>query len=220
VRIATDNGSVGPVREQNWAVRRVAHHLLDLIFPHQTLEGGPAVQSAGLSAEAWSRITFLDDPVCDGCGSPFEFEAGPGVRCPACEAKPRAFARARAACLYDENSRARSCSSNMLTGRILAHSSPGGWPGRRGTCWPRPTALAPVPLHPTRLFRRKYNQAAEIARPLSRLAGLTYLPDALVRRRATETQGASRAPAGGAMWPRPSKSPPARPAWWPDGRSC
>ena len=75
---------------------------LDLILPPQALDGGEAPQSAGLSVEAWSRITFLDDPVCDGCGAPFEFQTG--ARCAACEAEPRAFARARAACLYDDNS--------------------------------------------------------------------------------------------------------------------
>ena len=46
-----------------------------------------------------------------------------------------------------------------------------------------------MPLHPTRLLGRRYNQAAEIARPLSRLSGVAYLPDALVRVRATQTQG-------------------------------
>jgi predicted amidophosphoribosyltransferase len=40
-----------------------------------------------------------------------------------------------------------------------------------------------------RLMKRRYNQAAEIARPLSRLSGVRYLPDALVRRRATDSQG-------------------------------
>ncbi|MGZ3403522.1 MAG: ComF family protein, partial [Phenylobacterium sp.] len=49
--------------------------------------------------------------------------------------------------------------------------------------------IAPVPLHPSRLLSRRYNQAAEIARSLSRLTGVPYLPDALVRRRATYTQG-------------------------------
>jgi ComF family protein len=50
-------------------------------------------------------------------------------------------------------------------------------------------AIIPVPLHRLRLLRRRYNQAAEIARPLARMSGLDYLPDALVRRRATASQG-------------------------------
>jgi ComF family protein len=48
--------------------------------------------------------------------------------------------------------------------------------------------VAPVPLHPARLFKRRYNQAAELARPLARQHGLAYLPDVLVRRRQTGSQ--------------------------------
>ena len=42
---------------------------LDLIFPPQSLDGGAAM-AGGLSPEGWSRIHFLDGPVCDGCGQP------------------------------------------------------------------------------------------------------------------------------------------------------
>jgi ComF family protein len=45
-----------------------------------------------------------------------------------------------------------------------------------------------VPLHASRLFRRRYNQAAEIARPLARLWSTDYLADTLVRRRDTGAQ--------------------------------
>ncbi len=61
--------------------------------------------ASGYSADAWSRIQFIDEPVCDGCGTPFEFHLGDGARCAACMARPRAFDAARAACLYDETSR-------------------------------------------------------------------------------------------------------------------
>jgi len=49
-------------------VRAARRSALDAIFPPQALDGGAAPQSAGYSAQAWSRIVFLDDPVCDGCG--------------------------------------------------------------------------------------------------------------------------------------------------------
>ena len=54
-------------------------------------------------------------------------------------------------------------------------------------------ALVPVPLHRWRLLGRRFNQAAEIARPLARLSGLEYLPDALQRRVATVSQGGKSA---------------------------
>lgn len=162
---------------------------LDLVFPPQALDGGPAPLSAGFTAEAWSRITFLDDPLCDGCGTPFEYDPGPSVRCPACTARPRTFGRARAACLYDDASRGVILQLKHADRLDLAPLF-ARWLSRAARdLLAEADAVVPVPLHPLRLLRRRYNQAAEIARPLARQWGLDYLPDALVRRRATETQG-------------------------------
>src|SRR3546814_12098692 len=49
--------------------------------------------------------------------------------------------------------------------------------------------VAPVPLHWRRLLVRRYNQAALLAWPLARLAGVPAVPDLLLRRRATPSQG-------------------------------
>lgn len=43
------------------------------------------------------------------------------------------------------------------------------------------TILVPVPVHWTRILKRRYNQAAELSRALSRQSGLDHCPDALVR---------------------------------------
>jgi len=54
--------------------------------------------------------------------------------------------------------------------------------------------LVPVPLHRWRLWRRRFNQAMLLARPIADAAGLPLVPQALVRTRATRTQvGLSRA---------------------------
>jgi len=165
---------------------------LDLVFPPQSLDGAPA-QAGGLSPETWARIHFLDGPVCDGCGAPFEYDQGQGpngerARCAGCMARPRAFQSARAACLYDEASRdpilKLKHADRLDLAPLLAR-----WISRSAReLLAEADALVPVPLHRARLFRRRYNQAAEIARPLAALSGLAYLPDALVRRRATESQ--------------------------------
>lgn len=48
--------------------------------------------------------------------------------------------------------------------------------------------LLPMPLHPTRLAHRGFNQAAEIARRLSPLVGIPWLPEACQRVRDTPSQ--------------------------------
>ena len=48
--------------------------------------------------------------------------------------------------------------------------------------------VVPVPLHWTRLFRRRYNQSALLSTHVAKLAGLPHIPDALRRLRRTEVQ--------------------------------
>jgi ComF family protein len=158
----------------------------DLVFPHHALDGSGRTFTAGLPAEAWSKIRFIAEPLCDGCGIPFEFETG--ERCAACLAQPRAFARARAACLYDDASRdlilkfkhADRTDLARLFSRWIARSA--------ADLLAEADAVAPVPMHPARLLARRYNQAAEMARPLARAHRLAYLPDALIRARDTDSQ--------------------------------
>lgn len=182
---------------------------LDMIFPREDLE--PTVGTHGLTAEAWTRIHFLDGPVCDGCGSPFDYDPGPGARCAACMARPRAFDAARAACLYDETSRDPILKLKHADRTDLAPMF-ARWLSRAAAdLLAEAEAIAPVPLHPLRLLKRRYNQAAEVARPLAKLSGAAYLPDALVRRRATDSQGGKsgahrrRNVAGAFVVPEPRK---------------
>ena len=165
--------------------------IADLLFPPLCIAcREPLGQGQGFCASCWSKITFLDGPMCECCGLPFGVDPGPGARCAVCLAKPPSFDRARAILAYDESSR----------GPILAlkHADrlelvPGfvQWLARTGKDLIEECDLmVPVPLHRTRLWRRRYNQAAELARALGRRSGKAVAVQALVRARATESQGA------------------------------
>jgi ComF family protein len=164
----------------------------DVVLPPLALDGGAKsarVQSGGLSAEAWGKIVFLEAPVCDGCGGPLEYDLGEASRCPACLARRRAFDRARAAVLYDDHSRELILQLKHADRTDLARLF-AGWLARAGRdLFEDADAVVPVPLHPLRLLSRRFNQAAEIARPLARTTGLAYLPDAVIRKRRTPSQG-------------------------------
>ena len=179
----------GPLRRPLRSLGTAWSAGLDLILPPEPLDGGPAPMSAGLSAAGWTRIEFLDDPVCDGCGLPFPYDQGLDVRCGLCMARPRAFQRARAACLYDEHSRDLILRLKHGDRPELGKRFARGLSRAAAPLLADADALVPVPLHRSRLFARRYNQAAEIARPLARQSDLAYLPGALVRGRATQSQG-------------------------------
>lgn len=163
----------------------------DLLFPPLCIAcREPLGQGQGFCASCWGKVTFLDGPMCDCCGLPFAIDPGEGARCAACLAKPPAYDRARAIIAYDEASR----------GPILAlkHADrldlvPGfaQWLARSGKALIEESELiVPVPLHRSRLWRRRYNQAAELARALGRNAQKKVAVQALARSRATESQGA------------------------------
>ena len=64
------------------------------------------------------------------------------------------------------------------------------WMARAGAdALARADLLVPVPLHWTRLVRRRFNQAALLARALSKRTGVPFAPDLLARVRMTRTQG-------------------------------
>ena len=169
----------------------VGRGLADLILPSVAHDSREATAAAGLSPDAWGRVQFLEDPVCDGCGAGFECDGGDFAsdRCAACLSQPYGFQRARAACVYDEASRGlilkfKHGDQQQFAGLFAR------WISRSASeLITEADAVAPVPLHPMRLLSRRFNQAAEIARPLARQAGLDYLPDALIRSHPTGTQG-------------------------------
>lgn len=171
--------------------RGLARGLADLILPPLAHDSREATASAGLTPDAWSRIVFLEAPVCEGCGAAFEMDGGvfADARCAACLARPYAFERARAACVYDSASRDMILrfkhGDQQQFAPLFAR-----WIARAAApLVAEADAVAPIPLHRMRLLARRFNQAAEIARPLAATAGLAYLPDALTRVRATDSQG-------------------------------
>jgi ComF family protein len=168
-------------------VRALAASAVDLAFPPDT---DAVHHPSGMAPAAWSKIRFLADEGCDMCARPFlgGLHFGRDALCSACAEKPFPFVKGRAACLYDDASR------NIILGfkhgdRLDYAPMLVRWLERAGAdLWAQADAIVPVPLHPSRLRRRRYNQAAELARPLSKRVGLDYLPDALVRMRATKPQ--------------------------------
>lgn len=171
--------------------RAAGRGLADAVFPPVSWDDASPSAGAGLTADSWSRVTFLEAPVCDGCGAGFEHDGGAfaAERCLACQAKPYRFARCRAACIYDEHTRDLILRFKHGDDQLFALQF-AQWLKRSATdLLAEADAVAPVPLHRLRLLGRRFNQAAEIARPLARASRLEYLPDALVRARRTDSQG-------------------------------
>lgn len=165
--------------------------LIDLLFPPLCMACRKQVTDPGaLCSQCWQEIQFLDGPMCNCCGLPFELDPGSDSRCAACLASPPIYDKARAIMRYDEKSR-RPILALKHADRLDLAPTFARWLERSGrTLLAESDLILPVPLHPLRLWFRRYNQSAEVARALGRLSGKPINVAALKRSRHTPSQGA------------------------------
>ncbi len=163
--------------------------LLDLALPPRcAFCRGPVADPATLCAACWSDLDFVAEPLCDGCGRPFAFEAEADSLCGACMARRPAYDRARSALVYTGNARElihrfKFRDETGLAPLLTVWALEAGAALLREADW-----VAPVPLHWMRLYRRRYNQSALLAGRLSAACGAAFAPDMLRRVRRTRPQ--------------------------------
>jgi len=206
------NGGVGFLARGS-AVGKLAAAVLDALLPPQCLGCGALVGGGGvLCPSCWETVTFLSPPQCEACGLSFEYDPGKGALCGACVREKPIYDRARAAIIYNDASR-RLVLSFKHGDRTDAAPAFGAWLARAGRDVLADAGLmAPVPLHWSRLFTRRYNQSALLTQALGRVSEVPVSLDLLIRRRRTPSQGrlspsARRRNVRGAFAVRKSKIP-------------
>jgi len=171
---------------------RAGGALLDLLLPpHCAVCDAPVDGPGLLCADCFRQTAFITEPFCSCCGVPFGSAALGGAEslCPGCRSAPPVFRRARAALRYDAQGRRlilpfKHADRTELASVLAPHMA------RAGAALLREAdLLVPVPLHRARLFHRRYNQAALLAKAVGRMAGRACVPDLLVRQRATASLG-------------------------------
>ena len=172
------------------AVRKLARRALDFVFPPLCAACRiPIAEAHNLCAACWAKIAFLSDPVCFICGFPFAYDEGPETLCAACRQRAPAFDRARALMRYDDTSRDPILALKRAD-RLDLVPAFARWVGQAGRqLLAEADLIVPVPLHRWRLWRRRFNQSALVARALGRLAGKPVDCLLLRRSRATPSQG-------------------------------
>jgi ComF family protein len=175
-------------------LRVLTTSLIDTIFPPRCLACAEATdQPHGLCPACWRDTHFIAGTVCQSCGAPLLGEAGAEDVCEGCTRHPPAWDRGRAAVIY--GGAARKVVLALKHGDRLDVVPPlAAWMASAGReLLAGAEVIAPVPLHWRRLLKRRYNQSAELARRLGRIAGRPVVADLLHRRRATTPQeGMSR----------------------------
>ena len=164
--------------------------LLRAVYPPGCVAcDAPVAAEHALCGPCWRDTPFITGLVCDCCGYPLPGDAAEGpALCDDCLVVARPWEQGRAAMLYA--GQGRRFVLRLKHGDRLELARPAArWMAAAARPILRPGMLvAPVPLHWTRLLRRRYNQAAVLAQALARAAGLESCPDLLVRPRRTASQ--------------------------------
>lgn len=168
----------------------IGRRVLDFVFPPLCAAcRAPVTEAHNFCARCWAGITFLSNPMCTVCGFPFEFDSGPETLCAACRQRLPAFDVARSLMGYDDASRDPILALKRAD-RLDLVPAFARWAFAAGRELVRDAdVIVPVPLHRRRLWHRRFNQAALIARAIGRLARKPVFCLALVRTRATPSQG-------------------------------
>ncbi len=161
----------------------------DAIWPPMCANCETRVEAPGLCPDCWERISFIGAPQCGACGVPVPFGPSPDSLCAACARDRPPFDRARAAFVYDAESRPmllafkhadRTDLAPMLAGLLARPAAP---------LLADADLVMPVPLHWRRLYSRRYNQSAILARHIAAGTKAAFVPDLLVRTKPTPSQG-------------------------------
>jgi ComF family protein len=176
------------------AVARWFDPLLDLVFPAvcpvcQSRSDAPAHRP--FCGPCWTALPVGLPTGCPVCGEPFPGLAGL-LPCDACRRAPPPYAFARAAAHYRDGMReaihglkyGRPVLATPL-GRLLAEAGAAALPAPPAD-WAE--GLVPVPLHPTRLAERGFNQAELLTGPCAARWRVPLLGRALIRVRPTPPQ--------------------------------
>ena len=167
----------------------LGQRLLDVLFPPRCV--GCGAGGAVLCRACRATVRPVTPPLCARCGEPLvETARVSSVICAACASGgfPAALAGIRVAAHYDGPLRKAIQALKFNGQRRLAE--PLGdllVDALRHAGWPL-EVLVPVPLHPTRVRERGYNQATLLARRCGARVGASVREDALIRGRATTAQ--------------------------------
>jgi ComF family protein len=178
-------------------LNRAWARLVDAVLPPRCPVSGDIVDRQGMLApKIWKDLAFIAPPFCAVCGMPYGVDAATPMAadmvCAACQSDPPPFDTCRSALAYNDASRALILRFKNGDHHAAVHSFM-PWLLRAGEgMLAEADVLVPVPLHYFRLLKRRYNQSALIAQALAKAGPAPCLTDALVRRRATPSQGRLR----------------------------
>lgn len=161
-------------------------HILNFLFPPSCpICKNPVTEHGTLCPDCWAGFNWIGDPKCSCCGYPFpaDLDLGAHPLCPTCAAGENELDFMRAACVYDDFSKdvmlpfkhAGALRYQKIMTRAMIWSL-------RELVDTKIDVVMPIPLARRRLFKRGYNQATLLARPIAKVFNARLDVDTVARK--------------------------------------
>ena len=174
-------------------MKKFLKNILNFLLPPRCVCCGKILESEDdLCPDCFRQVNFISEPYCRRCGMPFADMTGANadMLCPNCVKNKKNFFRfKRSAVKYDDFSKKMILAFKFMdkTENVKIFAK---WLKVAGNDIFAAGAdiLVPVPLHYSRLVKRRYNQSALLVLELSKLTGLTADLTSLVKFKSTKPQ--------------------------------
>ena len=188
-QISSENQTVLHAWSASAVLRKLGGVVADVVLPPLCLACRASVQGhGGVCAACWREIDFIESPRCDRLGIPLPYPSGETIVSAAALADPPQYGRARAVARYDGTLR------KLVHGLKYRDQHEGvelfaRWMVHAGDdLLYDADMLVPVPLARMRLWTRRFNQSALLAKAISQFSGIPESPLLLERTRRTASQ--------------------------------
>jgi ComF family protein len=167
-------------------IKAFSDAIKNILFPIRCINCSQFVDTKGICNSCWKQITWISDPKCKICGTPFDTDIYD--ICPSCLAHKPHFDQAMAVFEYNDASR------NIVLGfkhndRTYLAKQAAGWLWRSCDQHLHSVDLIiPVPIFFWKRLVRKYNQSELLSLELSKLTKIAYAPDILLKTKNTTQQ--------------------------------
>ena len=150
---------------------KLLNKILNFLYPPVCPVCNESVESHGaLCAKCWSQFNWISNPKCFKCGYPFpaDLDLGDKPLCPHCAAGECDLDFIRSSCVYDDVSKNIMLpfkhASNLKYQTLMSRAMINALRDLNLDI----DIVMPVPLAWKRLFKRGYNQATLLARPIAK----------------------------------------------------
>ncbi len=170
-------------------VARQVQTAIQTLFPPSCLSCRDLVTSDhGLCAKCWKELRLITGPACRACGAQVLAEQqDDAALCQSCIDTPRPWEQARAAMCFEGLAKKLVLGLKHYDRYDFAPAIAQWMAQVAGPLIGPDTIIAPVPLHWTRLVKRRYNQSAMLAFALGQRLLRPAVLDLLVRTKRTDT---------------------------------